>query len=254
MTAVNNGKIVGRLGLLCEYNSFDAAGPSGTSIRNGGTIVGTEVGIMIGGADFSVTATIKNLKGGIIEGGEAAIVAGSRAKITNEGKIKGHVVTSAAKDTVVNKGTIAKDVLLGDGNDTFQNKGKAKAGLIDGGRGNDTISLGSKSDKILFSTELDADTNVDRVKHFKSGSDKILLNEFIFDTLPEGQLSKEYFRKGTGPADDNDFVIYDRKSGKLYYDHDGKDGDGKVLFAKFDPGTKLNASDFKVDFFGIGEL
>jgi serralysin len=128
---------------------------------------------------------------------------------------------------------------------------KAKAGMIDMGPGNDLVVLGKKADKLLFDSALNAATNVDTVKKFQSGKDKMYLDEDYFPTIPAGTLSTAAFHKGTSAADADDRIIYDKSTGALYYDPDGIGGVAQTQFAKLDPGTKLKASDFTVGEYSI---
>ena len=155
--------------------------------------------------------------------------------------------TDSHADKVINKGNIKGDVVLGPGNDVFKMKGdKAKAGMIDMGAGNDLVVLGKKADKLLFDSALNAATNVDTVKKFQSGKDKFYLDDDIFTAIAPGTLSSAAFHKGTSATDADDRIIYDKKTGALYYDPDGVGGIAQTQFAKLDPGTKLKASDFMI--------
>jgi Ca2+-binding RTX toxin-like protein len=51
---------------------------------------------------------------------------------------------------------------------------------------------------------------------------------------------------GDRARDGNDRVIYDERTGKLFYDVDSKGGAGKVLFAKLTDHPDLSASDFLI--------
>jgi len=71
------------------------------------------------------------------------------------------------------------------------------------------------------------------------------------DALPAlrklGPLNKKYFDSGNNSADDgNDYIIYHKKAGRLYYDADGNDVGEAVLFAELAAKTKLRASDIDV--------
>jgi Ca2+-binding RTX toxin-like protein len=218
----------------------------GPLINNYGKIEASQVAIYIS-SDTGSTAKIVNHKGGVIDGSMYAIISGEKLNLKNEGKIEGLVATSSHADKVINKGNIKGNVALGDGNDVFKIKGdKAKAGMIDMGRGNDLVVLGKKADKLLFDSALNAATNVDTVKKFQSGKDKMYLDEDIFTAIAPGTLSSAAFHKGTSAADADDRIIYDKKTGALYYDPDGAGGVAQTQFAKLDKGTKLKASDFMV--------
>ena len=107
---------------------------------------------------------------------------------------------------------------------------------------------GANSDTFLFNTALGGG-NVDKIKDLH-GADHIALDAGIFAALPLGALKAKFFHAGTKAADGNDHLIYDKDTGKLSYDEDGKGGAHQVLFAKvFDHGSHhptLHASDLLV--------
>jgi Ca2+-binding RTX toxin-like protein len=60
-------------------------------------------------------------------------------------------------------------------------------------------------------------------------------------------LDPAYFYKGTSAHDSNDHIIYDSKTGNLYYDDDGAGGHGQVIFANLaNHPTNVSAADFVV--------
>ena len=61
-----------------------------------------------------------------------------------------------------------------------------------------------------------------------------------------GRAQGAQFRHGTEAKDGNDFLIYDKAKGKLYYAPDGDGDQGKGLIATFDNKATLTASDIKV--------
>jgi Ca2+-binding RTX toxin-like protein len=111
--------------------------------------------------------------------------------------------------------------------------------------------LGKKADKLLFDSALNAATNVDTVKKFQSGKDKMYLDEDIFSAIAPGTLSSSAFHKGSSAADADDRIIYDKSTGALYYDPDGVGGVAQTQFAKLDGGPKLKASDFMIGEYSI---
>jgi Ca2+-binding RTX toxin-like protein len=221
-----------------------AAGSKNAVIQNHGKIDGGNSGIYAAGAD-GVSLKVVNHKGATIQADFAAIVSLVRLDLKNDGKIKGYVASLATSDKVINKGSMG-DVSLGGGNDVYKAKGKGKAGMIDLGEGNDLAVLGKKADKLLFDSALNAATNVDTVKKFKSGKDKFYLDEDIFTGIAPGKLQSSAFHQGTQAKDADDRIIYDKKTGALYYDPDGAGGVAQTKFAQLDKGTKLKASDFMV--------
>ena len=56
---------------------------------------------------------------------------------------------------------------------------------------------------------------------------------------------KRFSAKGK-PLDKNDYIIYDSKTGALFYDKDGKGKAAAIQFAQLKKNTKLTASDFFV--------
>ncbi len=164
----------------------------------------------------------------------------------NHGKLKGNVLGGVAKDKIVNDGTIKGEVILGSGNDTFKNAG-GHAGRVHGGDGNDTLIAGPHTDKFVFDAALNSATNVDRVKHFDPGTDKLILDQTFFPTLSgPGNLASGEFHKGAAAHDGDDHIIYNKHTGALFYDPDGTGGSPQVEFAKLDKGLHLRPKDFVV--------
>ncbi|MBN9022873.1 MAG: hypothetical protein J0H08_12440 [Rhizobiales bacterium] len=245
----NSGDISGDT--FAVFLGASTVGAKGTVVDNHGMIEAPQFGLYISGPN-TVGAKVFNHDDGIIKGGTAAFVGLSAVDLKNEGKIVGTVVTSFYADKITNKGNIKGDVVLGEGNDVFKNKDNAKTtGLIDSDNGNDKVILGNKAEKLLFASDLDAALNVDTIKNFASGKDEFFLDDGIFTMITPGTLSAAAFHKGTSAADADDRIIYDKKSGALYYDPDGLGGVGQTQFAKLDGGTKLKASDFTIGEYAI---
>ena len=240
----NHGEISGgQAGVAMQMVNPDSPAPK---IDNYGTIKGFQAGVYLLG-DVDGMAKVINHKGAKIESPEIGILSQDGLKVVNQGKIEGHILTGDSQDKVINKGKISGYTALGGDDDVFKSSGKnAKAGILDTGGGNDLVVLGKNADKLLFNTELNALTNVDTVKKFESGKDKFYLDDDVFSTITPGTLSSSAFHKGTSAADADDRIIYDKKSGALYYDPDGVGGVGQTQFAKLDGGPKLKAGDFTV--------
>lgn len=123
-------------------------------------------------------------------------------------------------------GNEAKNTLSGlAGNDT-----------LDGGDGKDTLTGGAGADHFVFSSEPNTSTNVDTVTDFTSSAgDWIVLDATVFKAFrSEGTLTEAQFYTAAGANkahDANDRVIYDSKSGALYYDADGLGDDRAVQVA-----------------------
>lgn len=117
---------------------------------------------------------------------------------------------------------------------------------IYGGLGKDRLIGGAGKDTFVFDTKLGS-TNIDIIDDFSVTDDKIRLDSDIFTKLaPAASLSSAYFHIGTKASDGNDRIIYDKSTGKLYYDDDGTGGHATVQFATLDKGLNITAADFDV--------
>lgn len=110
---------------------------------------------------------------------------------------------------------------------------------INGYLGNDAITLGSGNDTVEFSTAL-GPNNIDSVKGFKSGSDHIRLSTDIFSGYSG---SNNFLIMGTRSMDADDRIIYDSKTGKLYYDADGSGAATAIQFATLVGKPSITADD-----------
>ncbi|WP_165820335.1 calcium-binding protein [Microvirga sp. KLBC 81] len=125
--------------------------------------------------------------------------------------------------------------------------GNAGNDTVNGGAGNDTLSGGSGSDKFIFNSALNGRYNLDAITDFDPRYDTILLENAIFrKLLKTGTLSSAFFKVATRATDANDYIIYNKGTGCLYYDADGSGRGGAVAFAKFKEGTALTHADLYV--------
>jgi VCBS repeat-containing protein len=123
--------------------------------------------------------------------------------------------------------------------------GNAGANIIDGGSGNDALAGLGGADSFRFSTALGA-ANVDTIVDFQQGTDKIVLDDAIFQGLAVGALTPAVFVVGTVTTDEDQRIVYDSATGNLYYDADGLGGADAVLFATVLGLPALSSSDFTV--------
>ena len=270
MTVMNDGSIIGLTGYgvaATDVSNFDltnsghifgptvgvyatvaTAGPGdGPTIENSGSISSAQFGVYVSTLP-GLKATIVNKSGGTIKGDTASIdnAGAGNLSVENHGKLKGNIFGNVATDKVVNDGTIKGETYLGPGNDTFKNIG-GHAGRVHGGDGNDTLIAGPHKDQFVFDSTLNAATNVDRVKHFDPGTDKLILDQSYFGALSgPGTLAGGEFHKGAAAHDGDDHIIYNKHTGALFYDPDGTGGSPQVEFAKLDKGLHLHANDFVV--------
>jgi Ca2+-binding RTX toxin-like protein len=135
-------------------------------------------------------------------------------------------------------GTAAADSISGrGGNDRLLGKG-----------GSDILSGGSGRDSFVFDTG-PGTSNMDRITDFLPGTDRIFLDNSVFAKLGAGSLSSPRvlsasFFESDGTADDsNDFVIYDRSTGALFYDSNGSASGGSVKVAQIGAGLNLQYDD-----------
>jgi Ca2+-binding RTX toxin-like protein len=186
------------------------------------------------GTGFKITADQFNAigDGEDISKAVATILSGND-KITGS-KFADTIYGGKGNDTL--KGGAGNDVLKGDaGNDTLY-----------GGLGKDVLTGGAGKDTFVFDTKLGA-TNVDTITDFSVKDDRIVLDDDIFKKIGKvGDLSAAAFHIGTKAHDASDRIIYDNKSGKLWYDADGNGKGAAVQFATLDHGLKLTAAHFDI--------
>ena len=141
-------------------------------------------------------------------------------------------------------------------------RGSSGNDLIDGKSGNDTIwgmggsdvlIGGAGKDAFVFAPDVSKGTafnlgsgNVDVIADFNVADDTIQLGDSVFSKLQYGKLSSSSFVVGTKALDSGDRIVYDNKSGALYYDADGTGSKAAVKFAVIENHAKLTAADFLV--------
>jgi len=134
-------------------------------------------------------------------------------------------------------GNTADNILMGNqGNNVI--KGGAGNDIIAGDIGTDKLTGGDGNDVFLFQSSL-SNKNIDTITDFVSGTDKIRLSSAIYKDIDPDKDGTINFISAPGiktsEVDSVSFVVYDSKTGNLYYDQ--ADEDGKVLppvlFAKF---------------------
>jgi len=142
----------------------------------------------------------------------------------------------------------------GTGNDTIS--GGTGRDYIDGGLdddhlfgrlGNDTLVGGAGKDFFYFNYK-PSKTNVDTIKDFSRSDDGIVLDNSIYKGLgtPEKNIRKAAFWSGTKAHDKDDRIVYDNKTGAIYYDADGTGKIAPVKFAVVGKNLKLDHTDFWV--------
>ncbi|MFM2120507.1 MAG: hypothetical protein RL722_1975, partial [Pseudomonadota bacterium] len=118
-------------------------------------------------------------------------------------------------------------------NDTLS--GNTAANVLDGGVGDDRLLGGLGNDVFVFSTALDAASNVDVISGYASG-DHLELSGAIFTGLVVGTLDATHFFSGAGLSGSTSAaqgvgIYHDTTTGALYYDADGAGALAGVRFA-----------------------
>lgn len=147
-------------------------------------------------------------------------------------------LTYAGSDTFFGYGNaVGNRISGGSGRDVLSGRGGADTlfgnggnDILAGGDGADYMAGGSGSDTFLFNTAIG--TTIDRIADFSVAADTIRLeNTGIFTKLAVGTLKAENFKVGAVAGDANDYIIYNKATGALYYDADGNGGGAAVQFA-----------------------
>lgn len=149
-------------------------------------------------------------------------------------KAKGSMLIGTSKGDRLTAGA-GNDWLKGQaGNDRLS--GMSGNDRIDGGYGKDVLSGGSGKDTFIFRGKASKAYDLDRISDFKVKDDSIWLENKFFTKLgktgSEGnpaKLKKDYFFVGSKAKDKNDYVIYDKTKGVLYYDADGSGSKNKQV-------------------------
>lgn len=234
----NQGLIKGGDGLAIRI-----IGDQDDTIVNDGQIIGKGgVAIDFGGGDDTLVVKDDSEITGLTRGGEGddtldysefsegARVNLTTGKATGTGGVEGFetVIGSDHDDRLV--GDSNTNLLIGgDGDDFLASKGGNDT-LI-GGDGDDTFHIGSDGGAVV-------------IQDFAQGADKISLGK-VFG-LSNGELASSAFANGTEAQDAFDRIIYDAKTGNLFFDADGAGGADAIKIATLSAGLDLGADDFLI--------
>jgi Ca2+-binding RTX toxin-like protein len=168
------------------------------------------------------------------------------------------------------KGEAGKDLVKGDagddkayggfGNDRLYGgkgkdllKGDADDDILYGEAGNDQLYGGAGKDVFVFNQKPSKATNLDKIMDFNVADDTIWLENKIFKKLGNAGseaapavLNSKFFVTGSKAKDRDDYIIYDKKKGILYYDADGSGKAAAVEIATIKKNLKLTVDDFKI--------
>lgn len=152
-------------------------------------------------------------------------------------------------------GSDAGDLLYGDsranrlsgyaGNDTLQ--GDDGPDVLIGGTGIDRLTGGLGKDFFVFDVR-PSSSNRDTVTDFRHVDDTFRLENAVMPKLGAGvhTLNPAFFHAGPSAVDANDYVVYNKANGYLYYDSNGSAAGGATLLAVLANKPTLLADDFVV--------
>ncbi|WP_018235454.1 M10 family metallopeptidase C-terminal domain-containing protein [Ensifer sp. BR816] len=122
--------------------------------------------------------------------------------------------------------------------------GAAGNDALDGGAGSDLLSGNAGKDQFVFSTALGG-SNVDHIRDFSAIDDMFVLSSRIFTALTPGTLSLGLFKDAAvAKVDATDRLLYNSKTGGLFYDADGSGAGKAVQFAVLDNKAAITSADF----------
>jgi Ca2+-binding RTX toxin-like protein len=248
LTAVEHLTYTGTGNAVLIGNSLSNVinGSSGNDLLNGGS--GADVLIGGSGNDIYVVDNVNDIVTEAADEGTDTIQSGVTLRLADNVENLTLTGRSAINGTGNDDGGLGDDTLDGGaGNDVLLGGGGDD--YVIGGNGIDVLTGGDGADRFLFD-KLIGRTNIDTITDFESGIDKILLDDAIFKKLiGDSDFSDNFFvRSIVGPAsaqDQNDFIVFDLESSKLYYDADGSGQRSvPVLFATLTEVSELSQNDF----------
>jgi Ca2+-binding RTX toxin-like protein len=141
-----------------------------------------------------------------------------------------------------NEASLIERAIGGSGNDWISGNaadntliGKSGADRLNGREGSDHLTGGGGADHFVFTAKLNG--KVDEITDFSHGQDRIDIDNAVFKGLHKGQLDN---------GDFNGHFNYNKSTGALLFDADGRGGQAAVKFAELDHHVHLTASDFLV--------
>lgn len=151
-------------------------------------------------------------------------------------------------------GTEKRDYLFGAADDDIL-AGSMGSDFINGGAGSDWLHGGSMRDFLFGGAGADYfvfavaspwfayDQGVDQVFDFTPGTDHIVIGGSTITTKTTS-VDAGAFAEGRVAAEADDRVLYNPRSGAVFYDADGAGGHSAIKIAKIDKHLDLSADDF----------
>ncbi len=248
---------------------LDAATGGRITVVNDGTIISASRAIERESTPGNGEIRLTNR--GVIEGGDYSYLGseGGVEVIRNSGRMLGDIWLEGDNDIYNGRnGRLDGDLLLGSGDDFADWRGGTVAGTVSGSYGKDTIIGGAGNDNLHGGFDADRLTGGggndtfaffgpneprDIITDFSNRSgnnDRIIIYLGFFDGfeggLVPGALAASQFRaRADNKAQDgNDRFIFRKSDTTLWFDEDGKGGDGPRMLADFQASAVLRAADF----------
>ena len=203
---------------------------------------GTGIDSMVGGTGND-TYTVDNA-------GDAVTEVGGQGADSVRTSVSWAMTSGADVETLrtTNDHGVAAINLTGNssGNDIYGNDGN---NVLNGRDGNDQLTGFLGADTFLFTTPLNAASNVDVITDFNVTDDTIVLSNAIFGGIGLGSVAGSQFVIGAAAQDAGDRIIYNDATGAVYYDSDGTGAAAAIQFAELSPGLALTNHDFVVQLF-----
>ncbi|MET0529505.1 MAG: cadherin domain-containing protein, partial [Microvirga sp.] len=205
-------------------------GKGGTEVKTFAINVGDETTLNLIGKVVKGKPQNDKLNGGALDD----ILNGKKGNDTVKGLAGDDKLYGDVGDDKVYGGLGLDTLSGGKGNDKLY--GEAGNDVLYGDEGNDQLTGGLGSDTFVFTKKANKETNFDQIKDFRSGEDKIFLENSIFKKLgaagtfdAPAKLDASMFSAGKA-KDKKDFLVY--KKGILFYDTNGKTAGGEVEIMK----------------------
>lgn len=216
------------------------AGGAGDDILRGGT----EADILYGGLGRDRLFGEQGNDALLGEQGNDILIGGDGDDIMDGGA--GNDIAWGGNGNDLISGDVGNDTLRGEnGNDIL--RGDAGRDILIGGVGNDLLNGGAGVDRLTGGAGRDTFvleaplTGVDIITDFVTRSDIIQVNanDFRGNFTAGRAITAAQFQTGTGARDASDRFIYDRATGRLFFDIDGTGARAQIQIAQLSAGLAL---------------